>query len=84
MKADYQNIKKEVMDYPTKYTAGFTNSEISALLEKLNINETRFNKALGVNTVMVVDGQTITYHNDVLKGVLCAIENREQNLAEWD
>lgn len=80
----YQEIEKIVLKYKTKYKEGFIQSEIDDLLEKLNVNEKRFNKAMGVNTCMVIDGNLITYHKDVLKGVVCAIENREQNIVEWD
>jgi hypothetical protein len=84
MKADYQEIQKAVDTYPTKYKKGFIRAEISDLLEKLNINESRFNKAMGVNTCMVIDGNVITYHVDVIKGIVCAIEGRLQNSIEWD
>ena len=84
MKADYNKIDKAVMDYPTKYREGFVKSEISELLEKLNVNERRFNKALGVNTCTMIDGNIITYHTDIIKGIVCAIEDREQSGIEWD
>lgn len=81
---EYNKLKKIVYKYKTKYENGFIKSEIDTLLEELNINENRFNKALGVNTCMVIDGEVITYHTDILKGLVCAIENREQNNLEWD
>jgi hypothetical protein len=82
--SDYEKLQKKVFDYNTKYKEGFIKSEIEQLLEELNINERRFYKALGVNTCMLIDGDVITYHTDILKGVVCAIENREQNSLEWD
>jgi hypothetical protein len=81
---EYQKLQKKVFDYNTKYKEGFIKSEIEQLLEELNINERRFYKALGVNTCILVDGDVITYHTDILKGVVCAIDNREQNSLEWD
>jgi len=81
---EYQKLQNKVFNYNTKYPEGFIKSEIEQLLEELNINEKRFYKALGVNTCMMLDGNIITYHEDVLKGVVCAIENREQNSLEWD
>jgi hypothetical protein len=80
----YQELQDKVYNYNTKYSAGFIKDEIENLLEELNINEKRFNKALGVNTCMMIDGNVITYHSDILKGVVCALENREQNSLEWD
>ncbi len=82
--SEYEKLQKKVFDYNTKYKEGFIKSEIEQLLEELNINERRFYKALGVNTCMLIDGDVITYHTDILKGVVCAIENREQNSLEWD
>jgi hypothetical protein len=82
--SEYEKLQKKVFDYNTKYKEGFIKSEIEHFLEELNINERRFYKALGVNTCMLIDGEVITYHTDILKGVVCAIENREQNSLEWD
>lgn len=82
--SEYEKLQKKVFDYNTKYKEGFIKSEIEQLLEELNINEIRFYKALGVNTCMMIDGDIIFYHTDILKGVVCAIENREQNSLEWD
>lgn len=44
---------------------GLTNSEIKALLKERKINEKDFNKALGTNTCMVINGEIITYHTDI-------------------
>ncbi len=81
---EYQKLENKIFNYKTKYREGFIKSEIEQLLEELNINERRFYKALGVNTCMLIDGEVITYHTDILKGVICAKENREQNILEWD
>lgn len=77
-------IKDFVYSYKTKHKQGFTKTEIESLLEEMNINEKRFYKALGINTCMVIEGEIITYHTDVLKSVICAVENRQQNIMEWD
>ena len=82
--SEYEKLQKKIFNYKTKYVEGFIQSEIEHLLEELNINERRFKKALGVNTCMMRDGDIIVYHTDILKGVVCAIENREQNSLEWD
>jgi hypothetical protein len=84
IKVKYQELKDKVYNYNTKYSAGFIEDEIEKLLEELNINEKKFYKALGVNTCMMIDGKIITYHSDILKGIVCAIDNREQNSLEWD
>ena len=82
--SEYEKLQKKIFNYKTKYVEGFIQSEIEHLLEELNINERKFKKALGVNTCMMRDGDIIVYHTDILKGVVCAIENREQNSLEWD
>jgi hypothetical protein len=84
MRVDYNKIKKEVYEFQTKHTSGYTHSEIKKLLEKLNINEKRFKRNLGVNTCMIIDGQVITYRKDILNGIICAIVDREKNIIDWD
>ena len=79
-----ENVESFVYDYPTKHVQGFLGTEIMTILEKYEIDNDKFFDALGVNTCMMIDGQFITYHNDILKGLLCVIENREQTFEEWD
>jgi hypothetical protein len=79
-----ENVEEFVYDYPTKYVQGFMGSEIITILEKYDIDNEKFFTALGVNTVMNIEGNFITYHCDILKGLLCVIENREQTFEEWD
>ena len=35
-------------------------------------------------TVVQCDGESITFRTDIIQGILCAVENREQNSLEWD
>ena len=79
-----ENVESFVYDYPTKHVQGFLGKEIMEILEKYEIDNEKFFDALGVNTVMSIGGEFITYHCDVLKGLLCVIENREQTFEEWD
>lgn len=78
------DIEKIVYEYPTKYQEGFVRKEIKQLLTEHNLDEDAFYKALGVNTCMVMDGQTVTYHCDIAKAFYCVVENRDQTLEEWD
>jgi hypothetical protein len=84
MMLDYDKIKKEVYEFQTKHTSGYNQSEITKLLEKLNINEKRFKRYLGVYTCMIIDWQVITYHKDILNGIICAVVDREKNIIDWD
>jgi len=79
-----ENVESFVYDYPTKHVKGFIGKEIIEILEKYEIDKDRFFDALGVNTCMMIDGEIITYHCDILKGLRCVIENREQTFEEWD
>lgn len=79
-----ENVETFVYDYPTKHVQGFLGSEIMTILEKYEIDNDKFFDALGVNTCMMIGGQFITYHCDILKGLLCVIEDREQTFEEWD
>ena len=79
-----ENVESFVYDYPTKHVQGFLGSEIMTILEKYEIDNDKFFDALGVNTCMMIGGQAITYHCDILKGLRCVIENREQTFEEWD
>ena len=79
-----ENVESFIYDYPTKHVQGFLSKEIMEILEKYEIDNEKFFTALGVNTVMSIGGQFITYHCDILKGFLCVIENREQTFEEWD
>jgi hypothetical protein len=83
-KLTIKNITNVVDQFPVKYEYGFTKSEIKELLTEYDINPEKFYKALGVNTCMIIDGQSITYHCDIEKALFCVVENREQNFLEWD
>jgi|LakMenEpi03Aug12_release.lakeMendotaPanAssembly.Ray.scaffolds.fasta_scaffold2571943_2 hypothetical protein len=78
------DIKKIVNKFPTKYSSGFTHEEISDLLEQLNVNEKRFNKAMGTNTVMMIDGNTIYYHTDIESALNQVVNNKSQHPLAWD
>jgi hypothetical protein len=78
------DIKKIVNKFPTKYSMGFTDEEISDLLEQLNVNEKRFNKAMGVNTVMMIDGNTIHYHTDIESALNQLLNGKSQHPLAWD
>ena len=79
-----KNVEDLIYQYPTKNEHGCVASEIKDILTKYNIDEDKFYIGLGINTCMVINGETITYHCDIIKGLLCVIENREQTFEEWD
>ena len=79
-----KNLDDIINNYQTLYDKGFTGIELNQLLEKYSIDIDSFYEKLGVNTVGVIDGKFITYHCDIIKGIRCVLENREQTLDEWD
>ena len=79
------DLEKLIYEYPTKYKEGFIAAEIQELLKKFpEIHMEKYNDAMMGNTCMVIDGQTIIYHCDVLTGLRCCIEDRDIRLSEWD
>ena len=84
VKLTTKNLPSIIDNYLCKYDLGFTGQEIKELLEKYNIDSEKFYVALGVNTCAIIDGKTITYHCDIEKGLRCVLEDRQQNINEWD
>jgi len=79
------DLEKLIYEYPTKYKEGFTGAELKELIDKFpDMNMDKYNDAMMGNTCMVIDGQTIIYHCDVLTGLRCGIEDRDIRLSEWD
>ena len=79
-----ENLSEFINTYPTKYQYGFLSSETNDILEKFEIDKDKFYTALGVNTCMIMEGQTLNYHCDIELGLRCVIEDREKTLDEWD
>ena len=81
-KAD--EVSEAVSKFPTKNKEGFTDNEIKQLCEMFKIEEKKLNTALGTNTVIMIDGEIITYHSDVEMALICCVEHRDMNALEWD
>lgn len=76
---------KPFNDFKTKNKEGYTDSEILKLLENYSeIHIQNFNKAIGVHTCMIIDGETITYHTDVKLALILCLEKRAPKSYEWD
>jgi len=81
----YKEIYDKVYNYKTKYPQGFIASEEAELLKDYpDIDMEKYNDAMMGNTCMVIDGQTIIYHCDIEKALLCGIEKRGLYFYEWD
>jgi len=74
-----------VYTYNTKYKDGFTHSEIEKLLEEYpGINVEKFYDQLKGITCIVIDGETVIYHCDIITALRCGIENRDMYSWEFD
>ena len=83
---DYKKLEDRVYNYPTKNKQGFILEEKEELLSHYKgINTDKFYDALMGNTCMVSpEGQTIMYHCDIFKALVCGLENRHLTAEEWD
>lgn len=79
-----KEINEKVKNFPTKYTDGFTQGEIKSLLRELDIDEKKFNKAFGIQTGIMINGECVLFHSDVETTLVLLSENRELNSFEWD
>ena len=75
---------EQIYNWKTKHKEGFTAEEIVDVCEFFNISPQDFTEKLGINTCIIRDGETITYHCDVDIAVRCCLEGREKTFAEWD
>lgn len=78
-------LRDFVYNYKTKHKEGFTGSEleeVKSLFKNLAID--KFNNAMNGNTCMMIDGEIINYHCDVLTALSCGIENRDVKWYEFD
>jgi hypothetical protein len=84
----YDSVKDIIYNYPKQHKMGFTNKEIDILLKENypNINMDKFNNALKGVTMMIdqESGETLIYDIDIVRAIVCDIENRDLTAAEWD
>lgn len=77
---------KKIKMKPPKHELGYTQKEVDAILEKLNISKEEYNKKFGVNTCAVDEetGEALYYPWDVELAIRCCQENRDKCIFEWD
>ena len=85
-RSEYEQLREYIYGFKTEYEMGFTNEELMIILNQLGLSNKmdKFFSAMGVRTCAVIEGKTITYHEDILLGVICAKENRQPTVVEWD
>ena len=83
-----EQIEDLVNNWPTKHKEGFTNLEITNIINTIKVDNEfsheKFDNAMMGNTCLMREGQLVMYHWDVIKGIQCGIENRDLNVYEWD
>jgi hypothetical protein len=80
-----KEIKTFIENYPSKYEYGFLETEIEEILGHYpEINMDKFENALMGNTCMMIEGKIIQYHCDIVKAIVCGMENRDLTEEEWD
>lgn len=79
------SVHEKIYKFPTKHKEGFVQSEVQTLLKDYpDIDMEKFNHALLGNTCMLKDGETVRYHCDIEKALICGIEKRNLRSGEWD
>ena len=80
-----EEIRKRVYEFKTLHASGFVDKEMKELLSfypKANLK--KFDEALTGITCESIDGNLVIYHCDVHKALLCAVENRNLTIEEFD
>lgn len=83
-KITVKNAEQIVLNYKTKHKQGFVRTEMMDFIKKYGFDETKFCNALGVCTGMVIKGDFITYHSDIITAVMCLLQKRGIRLHEFD
>lgn len=83
-----KEIESLIYDWGTYNEHGFNKYEEDVLLEYIGkehkLNMDKYHNAMMGNTCMMDQHGFVTYHCDILTAVLCAIENRDMYMHEWD
>lgn len=65
-----------ICNYKTKYKIGFTNSEVSRILLKLEIPHYLYNSNFGINACAFIDNQYVYYHSDVFRTIANIVKKK--------
>lgn len=84
---NYKEVQELVNNFKTEHEMGLNPSEQAELITMLpeSVTWESLGAAMGINTCMVNErGEIVSYHCDIITGIMCVIENREKRLYEWD
>lgn len=74
-----------VYNYKTKNMSGFTGKDIINFVSQFpTLNKEKFKDALHGVTCVMIDGELVIYHCDIVMAIKCGLENRKIEGYEWD
>ena len=79
-----KNVHLVVDSIPRMHKHGLVQEEVNFIIKRYKVDKRKFNTAMGINTVMIIDGQTIYYDRDIETALKCALENRTKSVLEFD
>lgn len=89
IKKNMEKLTKLIKEYKTKHEGFYSLSEKNDIVSKMlelypEANIEKFDDALTCVTAQTIDDITYFYAGDIHKGLICAVENRDLNVFEWD
>lgn len=70
----YNSLYQRVYGYKTKHSMGYTSKEMQEVINSYpELDKVKFEDAMMGNTGAVIDGEFLTYHVDVLNGLLAGL-----------
>ncbi len=81
-------VEKVIDEFVTDSDYGFNPREVQEIItivsKKYPFNTEKFYEAVSGDTCILQNGVPIRYHCDILKGLICGIEDRCIKLSEFD
>ncbi len=79
-----KNVRLVVDSIPRMHKHGLVQEEVNFIIKRYKVDKRKFNTAMGINTVMIIDGQTVYFDRDIETALKCALENRTKSVLEFD
>lgn len=83
-KLTLENLSEMIDAFPKKHKHGFLRVEIESMLDRYSLDKKKVYTEIGVNTCMMIDGESVTFDNDVELGIRCVLRGRSKSAFEWD
>jgi hypothetical protein len=79
-----ENLYDYIHSYQTKHPEGFTSVEMLSVINLLGLDVEKVSAAIGINTGLNKEGESLTFHGDFYRGLRNVIFRTETSAAEWD